>query len=390
MKKIALQLLVLCLLNFSSFAQWQQSVGTTGLNMQSLLVNGMYAYAGGATGAYLSTDTAANFIFSNSGNNAAGPTRGLTHDNTYTYTCTSQGVFRSSNNGATWISKSIGLSNLLNSGIINVGTRLFVVGPGGVYMSTDNADNWTAAGLTGTDVRCITSMQDTLYVGTLNSGIYKSSDWGQNWISINNGLGSANGFRAIECKDNTVFAGGPIGTGVFRSIDFGATWTLLSSGLPSGSYRGFASNNQYIFAGSFGAGVYYSTDNGNNWTAINTGLLDLTIFDLELSTTYIIAATNTQGVFRLPLTDLNSATGIEEQRNINTVNIFPNPIQATINFIAENKMIGQDYSIYDCFGKIILFGKVDKNKMAVDASSLINGIYWVTIANTATAKFIKQ
>ena len=111
---------------------------------------------------------------------------------------------------------------------------------------------------------------------------------------------------------------------------------------------------------------------------------------MQLSTTYIIEPTYKQGVFRLLLTDLISTTGIEEQRNINTVNVFPNPIQTTINFIAENKMIGHDYSIYDCFGKIVLFGKVDKNKMVVDASNLINGIYWVTIANTATAKFIKQ
>ena len=44
----------------SVFAQWQACNGTAGLNMQSLLTNGNYNFAGGATGAYLSSDSAAS------------------------------------------------------------------------------------------------------------------------------------------------------------------------------------------------------------------------------------------------------------------------------------------------------------------------------------------
>ena len=294
MKNKSLQILLLCCISYSTFGQWQQSVGTAGLNMQSLITNGIYNFAGGQTGAYLSTDSAANYSLSNTGNDNVGPTRGFTKDNNYIYTCTSQGAFRSSDNGATWVSKSVGLTNLLGGGILKVGTRLFYVGPTGVFMSTDQGDNWSAAGLSTTDVRSIAAINDTLFVGTNGAGIYKSVDFGANWVAINNGLNGALNFRAMESKGNTLFAGGPTGTGVFRSLDFGANWTLLSGGLASGSYRGFASNTQIIAAGSFGSGVFYSTDNGDNWTTINTGLTDLTIFDLELNVNYIIAATNTQ------------------------------------------------------------------------------------------------
>lgn len=287
-----------------TIGQWQQSVGTAGLNMQSLLTYGNYNFAGGQTGAYLSTDTAANYASANSGNDAVGPTRGFTKDNTFIYTCTSQGVYRSSNNGATWVSKSSGLSDLRGSGVLNVGTKLFYVGPTGVFVSTNQGDSWNAAGLSGTDVRSIAAISNTLFIGTNSAGIYKSVDWGANWVAINNGLNGALNFRAIESKGNTLFAGGPTGTGVFRSLDFGANWTLLSGGLASSSYRGFASNNDLIVAGSFGAGVFYSKDDGNTWTAINTGLTDLTIFDIELNDKYIIAATNTQGVFRYALSNI--------------------------------------------------------------------------------------
>lgn len=286
------------------FAQWQQSGGTAGLNMQSLLTNDNYNFAGGQTGIYKSTDAAANYSLSNSGNDAVGPTRGFTKDNFYIYTCTSQGVFRSSDNGANWISKSSGLTDLRGSGILSVGTRLFFVSPVGVFMSSNKGDNWSSAGLAATDVRSITAINNTLFVGTNGAGIYKSTDWGSNWVSVNNGLNGATNFRAMESKGNTLFAAGPIGTGVFRSTDLGANWTLLRGGIASGSYRGFARNTDLIVAGSFGAGVFYSKDDGNSWKAINNGLTDLTIFDLELNNEYIIAATDKGGVFRYALSNL--------------------------------------------------------------------------------------
>jgi hypothetical protein len=51
MKKITLQFLFFCCLSVSAYSQWQQSAGTVGLNIQSLLTNGIYNFAGGQTGA---------------------------------------------------------------------------------------------------------------------------------------------------------------------------------------------------------------------------------------------------------------------------------------------------------------------------------------------------
>ncbi|MEN9634369.1 MAG: hypothetical protein RL077_2773 [Verrucomicrobiota bacterium] len=57
------------------FAQWEQSRGTAGLNMRSLLTKGACNFAGGATGAYVSADSAASYRASNRGNDSVGPTR---------------------------------------------------------------------------------------------------------------------------------------------------------------------------------------------------------------------------------------------------------------------------------------------------------------------------
>ncbi len=390
-----MKLLITAILHLSTFlalGQWQQSAGTAGLNMQALLSYDNYNFAGGQTGAYLSTDGAANFLQANTGNDNVGPTRCFTKDANYLYTCTSQGAYRSADNGATWVSKSVGLTNLLGSGILNVGLKLFYVGPNGVFSSTDQGELWSAAGLTNIDVRCITAINDTLFVGTNGAGIYKSTDWGANWVQINNGLGGATNFRAIESKGNTLFAGGQIGTGVYRSTNFGASWTLLAGGLATGSYRGFASNSQFIVAGSFGAGVFYSTNNGDNWTAINSGLTDLTIFDLEFNDNYLMAATNNQGVFRLALSNLSSTSGFNGIYLKEGLFIFPNPTSNCINLKSDVLLIGTPYTIADISGKTLFSGVFNSDNTSVDLVNWPSGNYLLGVGECPKQlyKVVKQ
>ncbi|NBV63146.1 MAG: hypothetical protein EBR71_01465 [Planctomycetes bacterium] len=298
-----LQVCVVACLSTTVFAQWEQCVGTANLNMQSLLTEGAYNFAGGATGAYLSTDQAAHYVTSNTGNDATGPTRGFAKDGTYVYTCTSKGVFRSADHGATWIARSTGLTNQLTSGILSVDSYLFVVTPTGVFKSTNHGDTWSSSGLSSIDVRSIAAIRGVLVAGTNGSGAYRSVDWGSTWTACNSGSTSTT-YRAMESDGTTLFAGGQVGTGVYRSTNLGQSWTLLSGGLPSGSYRGFASRPGVIVAGSFGAGVFYSKDDGDHWTALNDGLTDLSIYDLEFNDAYLVVATNTKGAFRIPLSVL--------------------------------------------------------------------------------------
>ena len=377
-----LSLTILCSSNFV-FSQWEQSIGTENLNIQALRSVNNHDFAGGATGSYLSTDESATYSFANAGNDDFGPTRGYTHDNDYVYTCTSQGVFRSDNYGTSWIPKSDGLPSLLCHGIISVNSYLFVGTPNGVFKSNDQGENWESAGMDGEDSRCVTNIADTLFVGTNGNGIFKSVDFGDTWISVNNGLSSSN-FRAIESKGNTLFAGGQIGTGVFRSTDFGNSWELLSGGLATGTYRGFASNNQLIFAGSFGSGVYYSIDNGDNWTALNDGLLDETIFDIEINSNYILAATNTKGVFRYPVIDLNLS--ILDMGRLK-MKLYPNPSKEKIT-IEYNGNGNKKFLILTMQGKIIRSGTIDNKSEQIDISDLEPSLYFLQI-DTEVQQFNK-
>lgn len=354
------------------FSQWEQSSGTEGLDMQAVISMGETSFAGGQTGTYKSTNDAESFYSSNTGNDDNGPTRGFTYDNQYIYTCTSQGVFRSSDNGESWIPKNTGLNNLLSHGIINTGSLLVHVGPGGVSISNNQGENWVPAGLTGTDVRCVTHIQDTLFVGTNGQGLYKSTDWGSSWTAINNGSSSSN-FRAIESKGNTLFAGGQNGTGVFRSTNFGHSWELLSNGIASSSFRGFAHNNDLIVAGSTGAGVFYSIDNGDSWTEINSGLTDFTIFDLSLSNNHIVAATHNQGVFRFNLSNISLSVMDSHPvtRSFELHQNYPNPFNpvTTIKFDIP-KRVPVQIKIYDMVGHEI------KTLVNAQQNPGVNSVVW--------------
>jgi photosystem II stability/assembly factor-like uncharacterized protein len=312
-------IIILLFVSSKSYSQWEQSMGTDNLDVQSLLSTTDYLFFGGATGAYRSGDDAYSFAYSNNGNDDVGPTRGFAQDENYIYTCTSQGVFRSSDMGVSWIPKSEGLTQSLSHGIIATNGRLFLASLSGVFKSIDQGETWISAGMIGIDTRSITCLQDSiLFVGTQGEGIFKSEDEGNSWQQVNNGLTSQN-FRAIQAQGNAVFAGGQNGTGVYRSTDFGNNWTLMSNGIASSSYRGFASNEDYIFAGSTSQGVFFSPDLGDNWIQLNEGLGDLNVFDLELNDNYIIAGTHSDGVYRFPIEELpNINVSISEINQTNT------------------------------------------------------------------------
>ena len=79
--------------------------------------------------------------------------------------------------------------------------------------------------------------------------------------------------------DQTIFAGTYDG-GVFKSSDGGASWSTVNTGLTSlrvdalALSPGYASDST-IFAVTWGGGVFKSSDGGTSWSAVNTGLTDL-------------------------------------------------------------------------------------------------------------------
>jgi hypothetical protein len=94
------------------------------------------------------------------------------------------------------------------------------------------------------------------------------------------------------------------------------------------------------------------------------------------------------------ITDLYNAStlGITEKTPIKLFSVYPNPTQSTINVNADNKLIGEVYSILDNTGKVVLSGKINSESTVIRLGNLSGGIYMFSVGENMknTFKVIKE
>ncbi len=165
-----------------------------------------------------------------------------------------------------------------------------------ISRSTDNGDTWSIIGNKLTSVRAVAvSRSNTLYAGTLDSGLYRSSDDGQHWDRL----------VLPKCRVNSLFIdkSGWIYTGtdlgIFRSNDSAVVWEQVNVGLLKMNAKCFLQDQLgKLYVGTNG-GVCYSTNNGDQWISIVDGMLQKNInafaFD---SSGYLYAGTEGGGIYK--------------------------------------------------------------------------------------------
>jgi hypothetical protein len=113
-------------------------------------------------------------------------------------------------------------------------------------------------------------------------------------------------------------------------------------------------------------------------------LTDTTIFDLALNDNYLIAATNTQGVFRFPLMALFSGT--EQLNSKEPIVLYPNPTKNRINFQLNTKQESACYVIYNYFGQEAGNGSLNNGVNSIDTTPLKAGVYYLKIGDEISQK----
>ena len=168
-------------------------------------------------------------------------------------------------------------------------------------------DNWPTVGLDTYSPRAIVVSQqnpDIVYAGTHKVGVYRSSDGGDSWSEVNNGI-SYPEIRSmlIHPKNGHVVYAGTDGGGVFKTTDGGDSWKEINHGLIDKVIRSMAMDPRdpdVIYAGTW-HGVYKTTDGGKNWSADPEGLYDVDVRAIALdpfSPDVVYAGTQPRGVYR--------------------------------------------------------------------------------------------
>ncbi len=169
----------------------------------------------------------------------------------------------------------------------------------------------------------------TLYLGTFNTGLFRSVDGGYTWESINDGIPQYEITALVQDHRGSLYAA--VGDkGVYVSQDKGNSWQSLSSGIENEMVQSlYIDTDETIFIAPRGQGVYKSTDNGSNWESMG---LQHKIFQtfLKLPNGYLFVGGNNGDVYRL-------APGSEtwEQKNSG----IPNITVKTLAYAPWNKAL---------------------------------------------------
>jgi hypothetical protein len=247
--------------------------------------------------------------------------------NIFAGTSVTGNVYKSTNNGNTWIEGSLYnriVYSLTVSGndpedsekVIFAGTSL-----NGVYLSSNSGLNWTQTSLNNITVWSLISNGQYIYAGTNNNGVYITSNNGINWTNT-----SLNNVTVLSLTANGGFIiAGTYLNGIFVTSNNGINWVQAS--LNDKTVWSFTSKGAYVFAGT-NTGVYYSENNGYNWLSTsmnNYGILSLTTYN-----TNIIAGTYGFGVY---LSQNNGTSWSERNEGFPTVLPYVSSLLVLNNYI---------------------------------------------------------
>ncbi len=186
---------------------------------------------------------------------------------------------------------------------------------------------------TGVPISNIAVSNDNIFAATGSLGIFRSTNNGLNWISVNNGL-TILYVSSIAFNGDNIFigTGDSGGGGVFLSTNNGENWVLVNNNFPNVIVQALVIDNGYIFAGTEGSGIFLSTNNGGNWTSVNNGLTDYDVFTLAACNGNIYAGTWGGGVFRSTNNGLSWTNIGLANSNIDAVKANNNNIYAGLTF----------------------------------------------------------
>lgn len=362
-----------------TFAQWQQLNGPKCNSVNCFAIDNSYIWAGTELGCFISYVNPLYWTMHNSGLLISDYNiRSLVFNSNYIYAATYSGIFRSYNTSG-WQLKISGIP--VGEDSISVLTKCGINilagnNHGKIYNSSDNGENWTQVfdGLSS-PVSAFSVINNIVYAGFEGQGMIYSTDGGTNWNTINTGtLGNAT-VNAIACVESAVYVATTNG---LYNLTFDTVWNTESLNL-SVAINAFAVYNTKLFAATSELGILISEDNGNTWAISNNGISVSDIKSLSVYGNVILAGCSDGLVFKSSTLVINwqeTSVGLLNF-NISTFSVSGSVLFAgTNNYgIYESSNEGLDWQ--GCFKGLDQFNikTLTSNTNVVFAGTYGGGIY---------------
>ncbi len=256
--------------------------------------------------------------------------------------------------------------------------------------------------------------QDTskrvLYVATDDAKLSVSTNSGQNWIDRTGTLPRRYMTDVVVDLRNSAVAYVTLSgynldetnPHIFKTTDYGLNWIDISGNLPDVPVNSFIIDYDYdsVFYVGTDAGVFYTVDAGVNWMPLGIGLPNSPVFDLNFHapSRVLYAATHGRSIF---VVNVDNITGVEEYRSqpasFSLEQNYPNPFNP-VTKIAFHLSSPSEVSliVYDVNGTEVKrlaegFRLMGEHVINFNAEGLPSGIYFYRLTtgkNSVTKKMV--
>ncbi|MBN1634131.1 MAG: T9SS type A sorting domain-containing protein [Ignavibacteria bacterium] len=247
---------------------------------------------------------------------------------------TFMGVWLSTNNGQNWTQAGLDILSIHSIAIsgnnIFAGSYMY-----GVYLSTNNGQIWNQTALNNKNVYDIAISGNNIFAGTNNYGVWLSTNNGQNWMqtALNN-----QSVLCLAISGNNIFAG--TNNGVLLSTNNGQNWIQTALNMNHLNVLSLAISGNNIFAGTYNYqyryGVWLSTNNGQIWS--QTTLNNQHVSSLAINGNNIFAGTLDSGVF---ISTNSGQNWIEKNQGF-----IVNPLVRALLIVNDYIFAGTEYSVW--------------------------------------------
>lgn len=344
------------------------------------------------------------------------------------------GVFSTSNDGVSWVSSNAGLtvpdvtSSVFDfhtiSAIQSVGNDLYLGGSswpfctgssapaGKIFKSTNQGVTWIDVSNGVNDGDNSIYLSDIISVGPAilvcdnssttgfsQGNIFLTTNGGTSWVSSSSGL-PVGGVSEFASDGTYIYASGieydNFGNSswgeVYYSSNYGTSWTSMN--LPDYySYEALLVDGSTLFIGSGNGSSIYSTNNQGMTLNYYQGV-DGYVTKLVGNSGELYAGTRASSNWWQPtgVYSYTSSGNLVQFSDEANDAIFSNPFQDALIILGNYGLSNCSYSIYELSGALVMEGYVLEGRIS-NLGALSNGLYIIKLNsddNLVTAKILKQ